>query len=507
MTSTDTTGRPNVLLVLADQWPAAFLSSYGCEVPDLTPNLDALAARGVRFDRHYTPAPICGPSRTALFSGCSPSVSGSTGNDTEPRPDLPFLSRDLRALGYRTEGYGKFHFTPHTNYPPEDLTGLGFDTVAVTEDTKHGRWLDWVVQEHPEYAEQALAVSWPMPYLAHLPPEGQDRRPAWEAARRRHLDPLQQPPHRRIVHRSPLPAELHQTTWITDRAVESLDRLTDQDDPFFLYVSYVDPHDPYDPPDPWFDRYDWRDIAPPLPQEWSEEDGPWQYRAFQRDKFQLAGFDDDTWARLRAAYLGSCAFVDSQIGRLLDHLESSGRAEDTLVVFTTDHGDVLGDHGLLMKGPWHYDKAIRCPLLVAGPGVAAGKTVQQLTSHLDLHPTLLQRAGAEPLLGEGVPLPLADPATGGEGHSRLVVETNSSYLGPDDQVRTLLTDDGWRLTVFPGQTYGELFHLPGDPEEQHNLYTDPAHQARRLAMTEELVAAMAAAVIARRARPAPAGGR
>lgn len=505
MTSTDggtrtARRRPNILLVMADQWAAASLGVYGCDVPGVSPHLDALAARGVTYERHYTPIPLCGPSRNALFSGMSPQSSGVVGNDVEPRPGTPFVPSLLRAAGYRTAGAGKFHFTPHSNYPPADLSHLGFDEVEVTEDTKHGPWLDWVAAGHPEYYERALATAWPMPYLRSLPPDGRDATDEWDRARRTHLDPLRAPPYRRIFHPSPLPAELHQTSWITDRAIAHLDEMARADDPFFQFVSYVDPHDPYDPPEEWASRYDWRDMPPPVPQEWSRGDGPWQYAAFQDSKFELDSFDDEAWARLRAAFYASCAFVDDQVGRLLRHLRETGLEHDTLVLFTTDHGDVIGDHGLLMKGPWHYDRTIRCPMLVAGPEVAAGRRFAGLTGHLDVMPTLMAAAGVGAPAGEGRPLPLTGPELAAEkGHARLVVETNTSYVAPADPVRTLLTDDGWRLTVFPGQRYGELFDLRSDPDEQLNRWRDPDCLQRRLSMTEQLVAAMAEpAVLGRR---------
>lgn len=492
------TQQPDILLILADQWGAASVGAYGCDVDGVTPHLDALAARGVRYDRHYTPTPICGPSRNAMLTGRSPSVTGVVANDIEPRADIPFFTQELREAGYGTAGVGKFHFTPHTNYPPSDLDHLGFDDVQVTEDTRHGPWLDWVAAEHPQHYEAAFATAWPTPYLASLPPDGRDARPEWAAARARHVEPLTRPPYRRIAHPSPLPEEVHQSTWIADRAIADIRACeAAPTTPAFHYVSFVDPHDPYDPPQSWAERFDWRAMPAPVPQEWARAGAAWEYGAFQDSKFELDTFDEETWARLRAAFYASAAFVDDQIGRILQAVEESGR--ETLVLFTTDHGDLIGDHGLLMKGPWHYDKAIRCPMVVAGAGTAEGAAVGTLTSHLDLRPTILDAAGVDAGMGEGRALPrrpdeLLEPAP----RERLLVETNTSYVAPQrDQVRTLITADGWRLTIFCDQAYGELFDLLNDPQEQHNVFDDPGHLGRRLAMTEALVAESAAAVMAR----------
>lgn len=500
-TSISTDPRPNFVVVLADQWAAASLGAFGCEVPEVSPNLDALAASGIAYRRHYTPIPICGPSRNALLNGRSPMMSGMVANDVEPRPDSPFFTRDLRDAGYRTVGVGKFHFTPHTNYPPAELDHLGFDHVEVTEDTRHGAWLDWIAAEHPDYYEQALATAWPMPYLDSVPPNGRDLTQTWRTAYEKHVAPLIREPYRRIFRPSPLPADLQQTTWIADRAIANLDEIARTDDPFLLYVSFVDPHDPYDPPKEWADRFDWREMPAPIPQEWTRETGPWEYAAFQDTKFELPTFDHETWQRLRAAYFASCAFVDHHIGRLLVALRERGLDENTVVVFTTDHGDVIGDHGLLMKGPWHYDKTVRCPMIVAGRNIPEGAVFDGLTSHLDIRPFVLEHALIDPGATEGRALPTAaDELRAGIGHARIAIETNTSYVAPADQVRTVITHDGWRLTVFCDQEYGELFDLNSDPDEQVNLYHDPAHRDTRLRLTEELVAAMAGpAVVGRTA--------
>lgn len=493
--------RPDILLILADQWGAASVGAYGCDVPGVTPHLDALAAQGVRYERHYTPTPICAPARNAMLTGRSPSVTGVVANDIEPRADIPFVTAELREVGYHTVGVGKFHFTPHTNYPPSDLDHLGFDQVEVTEDTRHGAWLDWVSREHPEHYEAAFATAWPTPYLAALPPDGRDARAEWAAAHARHVEPLTAAPYRRIAHPSPLPAEVQQSAWIADRAIANLTEAAASSAPTFHYVSFVDPHDPYDPPQEWASRFDWQDMPAPIPQAWDRSSAPWEYAVFQDSKFDLDTFDGETWARLRAAFYASAAFVDHQIGRVLDAVAASGR--DTLVLFTTDHGDLIGDHGLLMKGPWHYDRAIRCPMIVAGAGTARGQVFDGLTSHLDLRPTILDAAGLDPGPGEGYVLPRhAEQLAGARRRERLVVETNTSYVAPArDLVRTVITDDGWRLSVFCDQQWGELFDLTNDPDEQHNLFHDDGHLRRRLALTEALVAESAAAVMARYDQP------
>ncbi len=485
--------QPNIILIMADQWAAASVGAYGCDVPNVTPNLDAFARRGIRFNRQYATAPVCGPSRATIFTGRSPAIHGIVNNNLELNGDTPLFTQCLKSCGYRTAGFGKFHFTAMVEPPPTNLRHLGFDKVVVTEDPKLGPWLDWIEKEHPEHYEQALAISWGMPYLKAY---GKDRRnlvAAHQKAVARWRSPQQRPPCRPIFHRSPLPAELHQTRWITDLAMQHLDRQVKKEgQPFFTFVSYVDPHDPYDPPAPYADLFDWRDMPPPIAREWTRDWCADEYPRFHDTCFDLKTFTPETWARLRANFYGSCRFVDDEIGRLLRHLEKTGMDRNTIVIFMTDHGDMIGDHGMLMKGPWHYDKCVRCPLIVAGPGVEAGAVFEGLTSTLDLFPTIAQFTGKEtniPLEGQALPLNSSQIKQWKE-RPHVALESNGSYVNRRSQARSLVTDDGWRLTLYPNQSYGELFDLKHDPEEQNNLFRSPRMRGRRLELTERLLSVL-----------------
>lgn len=484
---------PDILFIMADQWAAGSVGCYGCDVPGVTPGLNALANRGIRFDRHYANCPVCGPSRATIFTGRSPAVHGVVRNNLEMRGDVPVFTQCLKEWGYRTTGFGKFHFTPMDRPPPTSLSRLGFDEVVVTEDPKLGAWLDWIEKEHPEHYEKALAMSWNMPYMAEYGPARSDLVPAWKAAHKKWLEPAGRPPHRWIFAQSPLPMELHQTRWITDLAIREMDRPRGEQ-PAFTFVSYVDPHDPYDPPAPYADLFDWRDLPPPVPQEWTRDWCLEEYARFQDEWFDLGTFTPETWSRLRSRFYGSCRFVDDEIGRLLRHLERSGRAEHTVVVFTTDHGDLIGDHGLLMKGPWHYDKCIRCPLILAGPGIPAGAVCRELTSTLDFFPTIVRVAGRVPGVPlEGRAIPVSPPAMEDwRGCPQVAIETNGCYVRTEIRARSVVTEDGWRLTVFPGREYGEMFDLKNDPREQRNLFRSPSKDDQRRELMERLSRAVSA---------------
>lgn len=168
--------KPNVLLIMADQWAAKNIGCYGCPVADVTPNIDALAARGVRFSRFYASVPVCGPNRACLFTGRAPAAHGVWENNIDPSPDVPFFTRFLQNAGYGTWGIGKFHFSPMPQFLPDNFEHLGFDEVQITEAPKHGVYLDWIRENAPEHYQTAFAMAWPMPYLDSYPPDSQSMR-------------------------------------------------------------------------------------------------------------------------------------------------------------------------------------------------------------------------------------------------------------------------------------------------------------------------------------------
>ncbi len=475
--------KPNILLIMADQWAAKNFGCYGSPIPEITPNVDALAARGARFSRFYASVPVCGPNRACLFTGRAPAAHGVWDNNIDIAPDVPLFTQSLQNANYGTWGIGKFHFSSMLEFLPDNFEHLGFDEVQITEDPKHGVYLDWIKEHHPEHYETAFAMAWPMPYIENYPPDGENLRARWQAAAQKWLGPRKAPPFRNVFHPSPLPAELHQTHWIADRAIKKL-AAHDGAHPFFGYVSFVDPHDPYDPPAPYDTMFAPDEIPPPVAQEWTDDFAARDYIKFRDTMFQIADFSAEDWARLRALYFGSCRFVDDQIGRILAALRDNRLDENTVVIFLTDHGDLIGDHGLLMKGPWHYDGCIRCPLIIAGPNVDVAE-INELHCSFDLAPTIIQLGDATMPTAEGRDL------LGGQGWNEIAIQTHANYVDERGWSRTLISDDNWRLTLFPDADYGELFDLTSDPDEQDNLFRAPETLERRAEMMQRLVGAMA----------------
>jgi len=474
---------PNIVFICADQLAAAFVGCYGSGV-NSTPTLDSMAGRGVRFERCYANSPICAPNRATFLTGRSPCVHGIITNNLALSTDTPTYARVLQAHGYRTGGFGKFHQTPMHCPVPQSAAFLGFDESAISEDPKWGPWVDWVAREHPQHLPLALAMTWPWP-----------NRPRPEAAplakryRRELLAPIQARSAWPMMYPSPLPAEVHDSTYITNLGLDFIRRHSAEHagQPFLCHISYVDPHDPYDPPAPYADMFNPDDMPDPLPAEWLAK-GCETLSASQQGFHHFEELYDkpEVMRALRAYYHGSLRFLDDQVARVLALLDELGLAENTIILFTTDHGDMLGDHGLITKGVKPYDTSIRCPLIVAGAGVAPAVS-QRLVSSLDVYPTLCDWAGIRaeylpPLEGKSVAGVCA-----GEPESDRWDAVTSAY-GP---METLISDDGWRLTRFLDEGRGQMFDLRADPAEQHDLYDDPAFSGKRLELLERMVEAMA----------------
>ncbi|MDH7571250.1 MAG: sulfatase-like hydrolase/transferase, partial [Armatimonadota bacterium] len=289
-----------------------------------------------------------------------------------------------------------------------------------------------------------------------------------------------------LAYSSIVPERASQTRWVGDRACAYLHSAQL---PFFLYVSFVAPHDPYDPPARFLDLVDPARLPRPLPAEW--ENDPLAPSLFRRvpvaKRFATTG--EREWTEIRRHYLASVAFIDEQVGRVLDALEARGIAHDTAVFFTSDHGDMLGDHGLPFKGAWHYDACIRVPLIIAAPG-SRPRECAALVENLDLFPTILELAGVKhevPVEGRSLVPWLGgnEPAHWREDAYSESYATYSDHQ-PDGWARTVRTAE-WRYTLYPSGGGEQLFHLRDDPGEQVNRAGDPGCASVRREMRDRLM--------------------
>jgi len=484
------TTRPNILFICADQLGAAQIGCYGSGV-DSTPAIDSLSARGVRFDRFYARCPVCAPNRATILTGRSPSIHGVAWNNFLLPNDMPTYAHVLQRAGYATGGFGKFHQTPMWLRAPDTMAHLGFEESVVAEDPKWESWIDWVRERAPEHYQTALGMCWPGPrsQAGRSEQERRDYKQARDAAMR-----ARRSGRWKMAYASPLPAELHDNAYITELGLDYIGRRAGADGtdgPFFCHVSYVDPHDPYDPPEPYASMFDPDEMPEPVPQAWSPQELPTLQNSTVWNDFETARDDPQAMREFRARFHGSLRFLDDQIARLIEASEQLDRP--TVIIFATDHGEMLGDHGLITKAVKHYDAGIRCPLImatinpdepggVAGAegGAGAGRVDRALRSSLDLFPTFCDLAGVPdeerpPLEGRTF-APAVDSAPA--GHEALCVEF--------DSVATIITDDSWRLTRYADDGVTQLFDLSSEPAEQHDRSADPECAARKTDMLEEL---------------------
>jgi len=475
----------NVLLITSDQHKATTIGAYGDPL-GATPALDALAAVSTRFSRCRTQNPFCQPARATMLTGMYPSTHGVVRNGID-LPEVALadsLATRLAGEGFATALFGKAHFA---SYFPDFPTGRVESVVdsALVPPEWHGPYFGF---EHVEMvsdvhniriAPQAGRWNWgfgPPPmglhYARYLFRDGRQRglerlRLMQPEAAGRLWDFTQ-------TWKNKLPEEDHHTTWIADRAVAWLDAV---DEPFFAWVSFPDPHHPFDPPSPWSDRYDPADMLTVLPRAHPGElagkpalHAQWS-QGFRGTMYEWANpgwalFDEAEQCAILAGYYGMIAQIDHAIGRVLAALDARGLTGDTMVIFTADHGDYMGDHQMMLKGPIHYEALVRVPLIVHGPGFPAGAVVDAPVGTIDILPTVLRSCGQPvPPTVEG--RPLLDGA-------REWILTEDDMLRGMLEFRTLTTRR-YRITRNENDPNGgELYDLAEDPGELVNRWADPA---------------------------------
>ncbi|MBN2152118.1 MAG: sulfatase-like hydrolase/transferase [Candidatus Lokiarchaeota archaeon] len=515
--------RPNVLLITTDQHHRSVLGINDPAVK--TRNLDMLAREGMVLARAYCPNPTCTPSRASIVTGQYASQHGAWSLGTKLLEDVPTIGDELRKAGYRTALIGKSHFEPLRSssefkslesYPIlQDLDFwrgfhgpyYGFDYIELARnhtDEAH------VGQHYAIWMEEKGYKDWRDHFLQ---PTG----------KRTYVDRLRDAPLWRI------PEEFHYNKWIAEAANKKLEEYAREKQPFFLWASFLDPHGPRILPEPWHEMYDPAEIDVPGPAPGEHDKNPPHFRYAQQtpsspNKFKrffhklmsllnsvtvvkyyndfrkhglpiqgLHGvhphlYDKAKLAREIAAYRGMVSLIDKYIGEILQQLDRLGLADNTIVVFTTDHGDFYGQHGLVTKGPFHYEDLLRLPFIVRYPGkVPAGKTSDALQSHVDIAPTLMS------LLGLPVPAFMAgvDQSgvwTGTEGQARDHVLVEMHHSPALVHLKTLV-DRRYKVTVYNEATHGELFDLQEDPGEKRNLWSDPEFAGLKGKMLFQLVQA------------------
>lgn len=466
--------KKNILLITSDQHN---YMSMGYNNPEVkTPNLDRLGASGMIFDRAYCPNPTCTPSRSSIITGQYPSQHGAWSLGTKLPEETHTVGDDFDAAGYKTALIGKGHFAPieQTDEFPslecrETLEDLdfwrsfegpfyGFREFDLNRDHGNGN----AGQQYALWLEERLP-NW-RDYFGPGSADGF----VWN-----------------------LPEEFHYDAWITECAQEKLETYAENDDNFFLWVSHPDPHGPNVAPERWATMYDPKDVTVPTVTEGEHDKNPPHHQLTQRIKPDRSMYVEEgghdchgvhshlhkitNMPQKIATLYGRISMMDHYIGKTLDTLDDLGLTENTLVVFTTDHGDFFGQHGLCGKGAFHFEDMIRLPFIASLPGVITpGQRTDAMLSLVDLAPTFLDLAGIpipRSMTGKSQ-RPVLDGSVS-EVRDHVIVENHHQ---PTTLHLKTYVNSRYKLTVYYNQEYGELFDLQEDPEEVNNLWNEPEAQ-------------------------------
>lgn len=479
--------RPNIILITSDQQRA---DCNGFENPCIrTPHLDGLARRGTRFSACVTPNLVCQPSRASILTGLLPLTHGvwDNGVDLDPRVGADGFAGTLARAGYQTAFLGKAHFATKATFQATGSPECRFSQAQYGTGWS-GPYMGFQHVELAVLGHMHRTRPLERPPMGHYERwlvsrgENEEGLKLWAAETRPGTGAAQ-------TWYSGLPAAWHMSTWVGDRTINWLSGQAKSDQPFCAWASFADPHHPFDCPEPWSLMYDPKDVPLPKHRARDLERRPWWHKAVLEGRPQLADPDllkfraegsrvpdqsDRQLAEMTANYYGMISLIDHNVGRILTALSDLGLAEDTLVVYTTDHGELLGNHGLYLKHPIPYEDLLRVTMVAQGPGVAAGRIVGEPVSTLDLASTFYEYAGiAQPVALQSRSL---RRLLGGGAETRDAAysewHVHASRCGVGLKLRTVRTKTH-KCTFELESGAGELYDLANDPAEMDNRFDDP----------------------------------
>ncbi len=480
------TKRPNILLITSDQQHWNTLGAFNPELK--TPHLDRLVREGSTFTRAYCPNPTCTPTRASIITGLYPSQHGAWTLGTKLMEDKHTVGQDFAEHGYQTALVGKAHFQPLRE--TEQFTSLesypilqdleywksfhgpfyGFDHVELARNHTNEAH---VGQHYAIWMEEQGFANWRDYFLLPTGTMDLKQKHKWE-----------------------IPEEYHYNTWIAERSNALLEQYKEKDEPFFLWSSFFDPHPAYLVPEPWDTMYNPEQLTIPELVPGEHDQNPPHFKMTQEAKpdfsylretgMGIHGYQshlrpEHERKQLVATYYGMVSMMDKYIGKILDKLDALGLAEDTIVVFTTDHGHFFGQHGLQAKGGFMYEDLIKLPFIVRYPGkVPAGKCSDAMVSLVDLAPTFLSFANIEiPYHMTGVDQSEVWLEQKEKARDHIICEFRHE---PTTIHQKTYVDKRYKLTVYYNQSYGELFDLEADPGELHNRWDDPEYHTIKHAL-------------------------
>lgn len=433
----------NILLVFTDQMRYDAIEAHGNPVIK-TPVLDKLIENGVTFSRGYTPCPVCVPARYSMHTGMMPHNTGVFENGQMP-DKFPSFMEILSENGYQTYGTGKMHFSFETGLS----TPWGFDERSVCDEDESLERNDFY-QANKEagygYVYDYKGVKSEMYYIPQV---------------------------------SQLPQDLHHSSWTVNCSIDYLKK-RDKDKPFFLMTSFEKPHPPFEPPVPWNKLYRCADMTLPKRPENSVELMTLWNRFQNRYKYRDQGIDNNLIRTMKAHYYGEVSFIDYNLGRLLSYLEEEGILDSTLIVFTSDHGEFLGDYNCFGKRSF-LDSAARVPFIMKHPDAPAGQVNNQVVSLIDLMPTFLNYAGIEAdATLDGVDL--LDVVEGRCGREMIYGQYEEG-----NYVNYMATDGRYKYIYSAPDQKEFLFDLKTDPEETRNKAYNPLFVKKTESMRQKAI--------------------
>ena len=488
--------RPNILMITSDQQHFSTLGAANERIR--TPQLDRLCEEGVRFTRAYCTNPTCTPTRASLITGMYPSQHGAWSLGTKLFEDVPTVGDSLQEAGYATSLIGKAHFQPLASEPGME----SLECQPLMRDLDfwrkfHGPWYGF---QHVEVGRMHACESHAGQHYGIWMEE--NGLPNW---RDFFVDWPETPERRKRLYSQrhwELPEQFHYTHWTGERTLAQVERAAADGRPFFCWSSFHDPHPPYVLSEPWASMYDAADMQPGRLTPGEHEKNPIHFRMTQQKhpEFREMFFEDQgihgfhshlhdrgELKKNMAIYYGMVSFIDHEVGRILDALDRLGMAENTLVIYSTDHGHFLGQHGLIAKGAFHYEDMIKLPFIVRWPDrVPAGGVSDDIQNLVDLPVTFLAAAGVEI---PGVMTGVSQLPSWCEGQRvRTWSITENRHTFRNVHCRTYV-NQRYKITCYRTGADGELFDLEADPGEINNLWHDPSAQSLKSALLHEFIQA------------------
>jgi arylsulfatase A-like enzyme len=476
--------RKKILFIMCDQLRFDYLGCTGH--PSIrTPNIDALAARGVRFDRTYVQSPICGPSRMSFYTGRYARSHGALWNGFPLPVGEMTLGDHLRPLGARTVLCGKTHMTADK---------VGMERLGIDATTKIGALIaegGFEVWDRSDGVVPDGAKKQPSHYNKHLSAQGNDGPNPWHHWANSARDDDGEILSGWLLRHASKPAAVDEkdseTPYTTTRAIEFMEQAKDES--WCLHLSYIKPHWPYIVPAPYHDMYGPDDIQPVKRHPCEKQDPHPLLAGYYDHRYSRTFSRDDVRDTVIPAYMGLITQIDDQIGRVMSYLEDSGQMEDTMIVFTSDHGDYLGDHWLGEKELFH-DQSSRVPLIIIDPSEQAegtrGTVANELTEAIDLVPTFIDFMGGEvpDHIVEGRSLLPVTRDTDRTPREYVISEYDYAarpylrHLSPDAKScsLTMIFDGRWKMIWVEGHR-PILFDVETDPDEFHDLGASADYQS------------------------------